>query len=303
MRDGAEREIKMKKEIREIKDGVLCITTLNERWYAKPSINKETGLPEYRYFPSSTWIAGYYPKGIGFMKWLAEKGWDEAEAIKQAAGDKGSKSHYACQDIDAGQLIDIQTSKYVNPSTGQEEELTPEEIDCILSFRDWTDAVKPELLASELTAFNEAEGYAGTIDRIYRINGQILIPDLKTGQTIWPEWELQISSYSHLDIDYKALGITDEEWKNRKLAVLQIGYRKNQNRYKFTVIEDKFALFMHAKAIWANENPEAEPKEAKYPLVIQSKVRLVQSQIGSTEIKPEVKPEEQKVKAVKKSKK
>lgn len=290
----------MEREIREIKDGVLCITTLNERWYAKPSINKETGLPEYRFFPSSTWIAGHYPKGIGFWKWLADKGWNEAEAIKQAAGDKGSKVHYACQDIDLGEPVDIQTAKYLNPSTGQAEELTPEEIDCILSFRNWTDAVKPELLASELTAFNEVEGYAGTLDRIYRIAGQIYIVDLKTGQTIWPEWELQDSSYSRLDINYKSLGITDEEWKNRKLALLQIGFRKNNNKYKFTEIEDKFELFLHAKAIWTNENPEAKPKEASYPLVIQSKVRSERIQKGGM---IEVKTEEPKAKANKKSKK
>lgn len=263
----------MKKEIRETKNNVLCITTLSERWYAKPSVNKETGLPEYKFFPSSTWISGYYPKGKAFWRWLADKGWDEAEALKQAAGDKGSKVHFACQDIDLGIPIDIQTSKYLNPSTGQEEELTSEEIDAIVSFRDWTDKVQPELLASEITAFNEADEYAGTADKIYRIAGQIFIVDLKTGQTIWPEWELQISSYSHFDIDYKSLGISDEEWKNRKLAILQIGYRKNNNKYKFTEMEDKYSLFLHAKAIWANENPDTKPKEAEYPLIIKSEFR------------------------------
>jgi len=265
----------MKKEIITIdeKSKILRITTLGERWYAKPFINQETGLPEYKFYPSSTWISDYYPKGIGFYKNLANKGWDLAEEEMQAAGDKGSKVHYACQDIDSGKGVNIQTSKYLNHSTEKEEELTPEEIECILAFQSWTDVFKPELLASELTAFNDNYGYAGTIDKIYRLEGRIYIVDLKTGQNIWPSTELQISSYSNLEIDYKALGIKDEEWQARKLAILQIGYYRNERKYKFTEMEDKFGLFLHAKAIWNNENLEAKPKEAKFPLVIKSQFR------------------------------
>ena len=278
----------MKKEIRELKDGVWQITTLNERWYAKPSQNKETKLPEYAYYPSSTWIAGYYPKGIGFYKWLAQKGWDEAEAIKVAAGDKGSKVHYACDDIDKGIKIEM-NAHYPNPTTGQPEELTPEEYECVISFRDWTDKVKPELLANEITSFNEKEGYAGTIDKIYRINGEIWIVDIKTGPNLWPEQELQISSYSHLEVDYQKLGITDEEWANRKLAILQIGYRKNQSGYKFTEIQDKFKLFLNAKDVWANENPEATPKQANYPMSVQSEIRAKEIKQPELPIRAEVK--------------
>lgn len=260
----------MKKEIREIKDGVLQITTLDERWYARPIKNKKSGLPEYEYCPSVTWIASYYPKGIAFYKWLANKGWDEAEAIKVAAGEKGSKIHQATEAIDAGEEIEI-TSKFINPTTMEEEELTPEEYKAVMDFVAWLDETKPELLANEITVFGD--GYAGTIDRIYRIDGQIWIVDIKTGQNIWEEYKLQLSAYSHAEIDYKKLGITDEEWKNRKLAILQIGYHKNQKGYKFTEIEDKYELFKVAMQIWKNENPNAFPEQAQYPLKLRSEIR------------------------------
>ena len=60
----------MKKEIIDIdnKKKIIRITTLNERWYAKSVGEKKTGLPTYKFYPSSTWVAGYYPKGIGFYK-------------------------------------------------------------------------------------------------------------------------------------------------------------------------------------------------------------------------------------------
>ena len=266
----------MKKEIKEITtisgEKVCRITTLNERWYSKPITSAVDGLPSYLYYPSSTWIAGSYPKGIAFYQWLAKHGWDESEALKNAAGDKGSKVHYASEDIELGEEVKID-SEYTNPSTGKEEQLTIEEYGCIISFRDWLDTTKPELLASEITGFNEEHIYAGTVDRIYRIGKEIWIVDLKTGQYIWPEQELQISSYSHFDFDLKLLKITEEEWKNRKLATLQIGYRRNKNKYKFTEVQDKFKLFLSAKEIWGAENPESKPKEISFPLSIVSKIR------------------------------
>jgi len=259
----------MRKEIKVInqKEKIIQITTIDERWYARESQSKKTGLPEYGYYPSSTWIAGYYPKGIGFYKWLADKGWDEAEALKVAAGEKGSKVHQATEILEKGETISID-SMLINPRTLESEELTVEEYEAIISYGNWFNATKPEVLAVEMVVFNEENVYAGTLDRIMRIDGQIWIVDLKTGKSIWQEHILQISSYSHADIDYKELKITDEEWKNRKVATLQIGYQLNKNRYKFTEQPDKFDLFLNAKQTWANENPEAKPKQRDLPLSI-----------------------------------
>lgn len=263
----------MQKEIIEInkEKGIYRVTTLNERWYTQQVLNEETGLPEFIFFPSSTWIASYYPKGIQFYKWLAEKGWDESEAIKNAAGDKGSKVHYACGDIDLGKSIDIINSKYLNPSSGQPESLTMEEVDCILSYRDFIEEYKPILLANEISGFGTF--YAGTIDKIFKVKDEIWILDIKTSKSVWEEMKLQISSYSHMNIDYQKLGITDDQWNNRKLFILQVGYRLNKAGYKLTEILDKYDLFLTAYKLWQNENHNAEPKEASYPLFISSPFR------------------------------
>ena len=265
----------MKKEIREVKtikgEKILQITTLNERWYAKSVMDEETGLPHYVLYPSVTWIAGYYPKGIAFYKWLANHGWDESEAIKQAAGEKGSKVHQATESVEKGEAVKM-NSQFKNPTTDKLEALNSDEYGVVLNFRDWLDKTNPECLAVEQTVFGKF--YAGTIDRIYRIGNQIWIVDLKTGQNIWQEHILQVSAYSHAYINYKMLKIGKEEWENRKLAILQIGYRRNKNGYKFTEIPDKYGLFEMAYKVWKNENPKAQPKEAFYPLQIVSKVRI-----------------------------
>lgn len=261
----------MKKEIITIdeKSGLFRITTLDERWYAVPQMDEETGLPSgYQYLPSSTWIASNYPKGIGFWKWLADKGWDEAQAIKEAAGSRGSKVHQVAGDLEDGKTIPL-SSQYPNPKTGEPEEFTAEEMDCIVSFCKWHEKTNPKLIAQELTVVGD--GYAGTLDKIYLIDGQIVIVDLKTSQNIWEEHRLQISSYSHANFDLKELGISEKDWEARKLAILQLGYRKNKNGYKFTEVEDRFDLFKVARQIWANENPDAKPKQRDYPLEIRLK--------------------------------
>src|SRR3990167_10229399 len=125
----------MKKEIREVNQvkGIVRITCPDERWYARSIKDPTTGLPVYEYVPSVTWIAEHYPKGIGFYKWLAQTGWDESQALKEAAGDKGSKVHTAISALLTGQTVKMD-DQVTNPSTGQAEPLTLEEYAAVMSF-------------------------------------------------------------------------------------------------------------------------------------------------------------------------
>ena len=249
----------MKIEIVEVKKGIKQITSLDERWYVR----------EKKFYPSVTWICSYYPKGTPFYKWLAEKGWDEAEAIKSAAGNKGSKVHQASEDIEKGKKIKI-SDKYPNDN-GEPEELSVEEVKAIISFRDWLDTAKPELVACEVAMFNEEYGYAGTVDRIYRIDGQLWIIDLKTSKQVWPEHELQLSAYSMFDLG--ELQISPKEWANKKLGILQIGYNRNKAGYKLTEVENCFNVFLSARTIWEKENPNSKPKQIEIPTEIYSTLR------------------------------
>src|SRR4051812_2136827 len=174
------------------KRGIVQCTVADERWYFKASKDQQTGNPIMTAVPSVTWIAGHYPKGIPFYKWLADKGWDESQAIKQAAGDKGSKVHEALSAILEGQEVRID-SKFINRSTGQPEELTFEEVECIKAFCDWRATVKFEPIAWDVVVFSEQYGYAGTIDLIARVNDQLYLIDFKTSQHVWTEYELQVS--------------------------------------------------------------------------------------------------------------
>ena len=254
----------MKKEIRVVDDQrkIVQVTTSDERWYLKDAEDAKTGLPIYEYVPSVTWICEFYPKGIAFYKWLANKGWDEAEAIKVAAGDKGSKVHFAIKDLIQGKEVAID-AKYLNPTSGEAEELTLEEYGCLMSFVDWFKEDKPRFINAEFVVWGQ--GYAGTIDLLAEIDGQKWLIDFKTSQYIWPSHELQVSAYKHA-INYPD---SKEERDDLKLAILQLGYKLNKHKkYKFSEIEDHYQEFLAAKSIWAKETKGVEPKQRDYPLSV-----------------------------------
>lgn len=252
----------MKIEIRIVdkEKGIVQITGADERWYSKALKPEKdiTSIEDYMFVPSVTWVCGHYPKGIAFYKWLADRSWNEAEALKNAAGNKGSKVHQAIGMYLTGSEIKMNDS-FVNDA-GNPEELTVEEYDCIVSFTEWYKTLNnPKMLASEITVFNDIEGYAGTVDLLIEIDGETWLIDFKTSQQVWPEYELQVSAYKHANLPTNS---------NIKLGILQIGYRRNKNKYKFTEIEDKYPLFLAAKSIWANETAAEKPKWQTYPLSV-----------------------------------
>jgi len=257
----------MRKEIITVdeKRGIIQVTTTSERWYEFPYTDKITGLVQYKFVPSVTWIceAGYV-KGLAFYKWLANHGWDEAESLKIAAGDKGSKVHHAI-----GCLLDGKEVKmgelFLNPSTNQPEELTVEEYECILSFADWFKATKPTNITKEFCVVNKLENYAGMVDMVCTIENQRYLIDLKTSQYIWPSHELQVSAYKHA---------LEEELKT---AILQIGYRKNKRHWKLTEIEDCYDEFLAAKVIWAKETKGQKPLQREYPLSIKLDIKELEN--------------------------
>lgn len=292
----------MKKIIRETDEklGIQQVTIADERWYMKPTTDQVTQLPTFTAVPSVTWIAGHYPKGVAFYKWLADKGWDESQAIKQAAGSKGSKVHHAVTAILDGYEVRID-SKFVNPETNELEELTLEEVDCIKAFVDWRAELEKEYvvetIARDVTIFSDKYGYAGTIDWIVRLTDKetgavtVYIVDFKTSQQVWTEYELQVSAYKRpLESgEFHVEGFT--EVADIKLAILQIGYRLNKRGFKWNDVEDKFNLFLAARQIWANECEGQQPKKRDYPIVLSPAKPAESEPEVFISIKPDAEPD------------
>lgn len=260
----------MKKEIRVVdaKKKILQVTTADERWYLREVVDPKTLEAKTIFVPSVTWICDHYPKGVAFYKWLAGKGWDEAESLKTAAGEKGSRVHRAIQDLIEGNEILID-AKYPTSSDDKPQELSFDEYEAVLSFARWHDEVKPEFLGWEFPVWGD--GYAGTVDLFCRIGTDYYIVDFKTSAYIWPSHELQVSAYKH------AIGVDDV-----KLAILQVGYKQNRKRFKFTEIEDNYQEFLAAKTIWAKEQKGVQPAQKDYPMSVRLDLTKVEEKEHET---------------------
>lgn len=242
----------MFKEIKEVDPDrrIIRVTTTDERWYVRPKANATTGLPSYEYVPSSTWISSFYPKGTEFYKWLASKGWNEAEALKESAGDRGTRIHHAIEDLLRG--VPIQHNAVYDGV-----ELSVDEYWAVMTFKSWWKTLPPdtELLGMEYVVWNKEHGYAGTVDLKLKIGGLVWIIDIKSSKSVWPEHILQVSSYRHADACDKT-------------GIIQVGYQRNRSGFKFTEIEDKFNLFLAAKTVWENECGKLVLPQREYPLEI-----------------------------------
>ncbi len=260
----------MKIEIMEVdkERGIARVTTPNSRYYARQiSVDGTAENKRWDYVPSVTWITEIgWPKGPGFFRYLANKAsWEEAEEIRIAAGEKGSKVHQGVRRLIEGGTVGMGDS-FENPNTLKAEELTRDEYHCLMTFNQWCDEEEPEFLANEYTVWNERHNYAGTLDIKCRLKStkyrKIHIVDVKTSIHIFTPMELQVSAYKHADTTLPKSGV--------RLGILQLGYRLNKKKkFKYTEVPDRFPLFLAAKRIWAHETAGQKPLERTFPLEIQ----------------------------------
>jgi PD-(D/E)XK nuclease superfamily len=267
----------MKKEIRSSDDklGLVRITTSDERWYAKAVSNTATGLPEFKALPSVTWIVSVYPK-LGLQKLRDELGAEETDLLKKLGGERGSKVHEAITAIIQGQEVRVD-SHFTNPTTGLPEELTAEEVGMVAAFVEWKKVVNPKFLTWDRNVYSEKYGFAGTLDAIAEIGGEVVLIDFKTSKVIGTDYEMQVSAYRAAIVSGENNEVYDA-FRGRpiKIAILQLGtkpLKTNPATYRWREVEDCFDLFMATRKIWENVY-ETQVKDERgfsqkdYPIVL-----------------------------------
>lgn len=288
----------MKKEIRIVDDklGIVRITTSDERWYAKAVENETTGLPEFKALPSVTWIVSVYPK-LGLLKLRDELGAEETDLLKKLGGERGTKVHEAITAAIEGNEVRVD-SKFTNPNTGIPEELTAEEVGCVMSFVSWRNAVKPKFLVWDRNVYSEKYGFAGTLDAIAEIDGELVLIDFKTSKVIGTDYEMQVSAYREAIVSGE--NPVMEGGREIKMAILQLGtkaLKTNPQEYRWRPVENCFDLFLATRKVWENVY-ETQIKDVRgfsqkdYPIVL-SPALTVNEAMGEVEVqaKEEVQPE------------
>lgn len=148
----------------------------NGRWYE---------APDGKTVPSVTTVLKVFPKGEGFDRWLGQAdSYADAISVRNAAGERGTMIHGAIEMLLKGDSVlfnDSWDAKAMKQLYG---------------FVNWYRDTKPEIIANEAFVWNQACGYAGTVDIICRIDGRMWLLDVKSSGDIYPSHHVQTQAYA-----------------------------------------------------------------------------------------------------------
>ena len=173
------RNVKKKyNRILEISNDAKQITLPDSRYYRRNG----------KYYPSVTYVLGYYPKGKFFEDWLKKVGYSADYIVKKAA-DEGTQVHEMIESYLNNEELNFLSSNgdpLYNPNIWQ----------MFLKFVEWWETYKPTLLETEVHLFSDKLKVAGTCDLVCEIEGELWIVDFKTSNSIQTTYELQTAIYS-----------------------------------------------------------------------------------------------------------
>lgn len=199
------------------------------------------------HFVSATTILNAYPTSEYLVKWIADQGFHESRQMRDAAGRAGTKIHISIESLLAGETL-------------QEVNYTIEEWVKLKAFVGWYEEYHPEIMATELAVFSKKGKYAGRVDCVAKIAGEITVLDWKSSKSIHESFPLQFSAYAHAIEENTDLKVV-------QTACLQLG-ASNKNGYRFVVYpdwRDHYKVFEHVRATWqydffdSKKNPKEPP--------------------------------------------
>jgi hypothetical protein len=113
------------------------------------------------------------------------------------------------------------------------------------AFESWINSNDIKVIGHEQTVKSEKYHYAGTLDLLVEVNGNLTLIDVKTGKDIYPEAHLQVSAYK------QALSEDGTELQGAGILLLQ-----EDGTYKYEQAKDKLKTFLACKVLWEGLNEE-----------------------------------------------
>ena len=140
--------------------------------------HKQVTLPDARYYrrngeyyPSVTYVLGYYPKGKQFEEWLKNMGRSADYIVKKAAED-GTKVHEMVEKYLNGEELNF-LNKWGDP------QYDTDIWQMFLRFVEFWETYNPKLIETEVHLFSDELKIAGTCDLICEIDGELWLLDVK----------------------------------------------------------------------------------------------------------------------------
>lgn len=206
------------------------------------------------HFPSVTTILEAYPKTYQFYEWLKANG-DNADKVRDAAGERGSSVHDLTEKYDNGLEVCL-----LNENNNPQYSL--EAWSMFERYVNFSERYNPQHLLVEQNFIGN--GYAGTIDRVTTIEGKTYILDIKTANSLYDSYWLQLAAYRKLynkEVDGVAI-----LWLNAKTRTDKDFQGKGWQLVTKEDTTKEYKLFEATKLLWDEVNAGSKPKEFSYQI-------------------------------------
>ena len=233
------------------------ITFSDVRFYK----NEKTG----EFYPSVSTILDAYPKNPQFYEWLKKEG-ENADEIRDLAGESGSLVHKATEDYDKGLDVNL-----FNMNGTIEYRI--KEWQMFERYVEFSEKYKPIVLSCEENFVSEKYKTAGTLDRVIELGGKRLLIDIKTSNMLHNHYFLQMAAYVKLyeeKYPEKPIDGCAILWLNAKTRGedKKGGIQGKGWQLKFPEKDMEFYwnLFLCTQKLWMEENGDAKPRNLSYKL-------------------------------------
>ena len=244
--------------ILQISEDAQQITLPDARYY------KRNG----EYYPSITYVLGYYPKGKHFEEWLKKVGYASEYIVKKAA-EQGTQVHEMIEDYLNGKELN-----FLSPSGNPMYD--PIVWQGFLRFVEWWETYNPTLLETEVHLFSDKLKVAGTCDLVCEIDGEIWIIDFKFSNHLQTTYELQTAVYAKCYEECfgkKAdrLGILWLKSSKRKFNKEKMQGKGWEMFESSRTQDENLDLFLTVKKLFDLENPKHSPIFTEFKTTVKRK--------------------------------
>jgi len=256
----SKRNIKhVQNRILEISEDSKQITLPDSRYYRR---NGE-------YYPSITYVLGYYPKGRHFEEWLKNMG-RSADYIVRKAAEDGTQVHEMIEEYLEGKEMNF-LNNFGDPK------YHPDIWQMFLRFVEFWEEYQPELIDQEIHLFSDELKVAGTCDLVCKIGDELWIIDHKTSNHMHSTYEIQAAVYAQCykecfgELPSKT-GILWLKSNKRKAAKDKMQGKGWEMVLPSRTHEENIEIFKTVKRLFELENPHDKPHFTEFKTQVKKKM-------------------------------
>jgi len=150
------------------------------------------------------------------------------DGTKTKKAGMGTRIHEISEGIEKGTIKDV-------------ENISEDLRGYVKAFQSFLKEIKPELLLSETKVYSEKYGYAGSLDRVWKIGDSIVLADIKTSKNLYKEYGLQVEAYRRGCYE---MGLVEKIDKTKGLLL------KPNGTFDWKEMNGDFDVFLSCLKLW-----------------------------------------------------